>query len=264
MGCFPAFKNMKTLKCEKSKSQNSSHNEHVSATTPQLQASRSLHSDPRSSKASMKSLNPINRVANNRTRALSAPSALASVEHEEQEMSRVLARLMKEPRSPIPQPLPLPSPQGSGPLKLRMAGGPVYASGSALVAAEQDGLETFQYEEQEWSKNRDRLMKKQPASSTLPLPLPTPQGGGTLKTTTGSSKSGTAIDSVRYFRYEEIAAACRNFSYDRCISECLSSTIYKASFFNDASSEKLKATVTRLHSSTQVLLSLLHYSHMYI
>nr|WIL59855.1 nodulation protein [Melilotus officinalis] len=252
MGCFPAFKSMKK-KSEKSNSQNSSRSERVLTTTPQLQASRSLHSDPRSSKTIMKSLNPINRVTNTRTRALSAPSALdaakqealASIEHDEQEMSKVLPRLMKEPGSPIPQPLPLPYPQGSDPLNLRIASNPLYA-------LEQDALETFQYEEQEWSKKRDRSMKKHHSPGPLPLPLPSPQGRGPMKTTS-SSMSGIDIDSVRYFRYEDIAAACHNFSADRCMSECLSSTVYKASFFHDASSQKLKATVTRLHSMTQGL-----------
>ncbi|MCI10650.1 putative receptor-like protein kinase, partial [Trifolium medium] len=68
-----------------------------------------------------------------------------------------------------------------------------------------------------------------------------------------SSKSGKAIDSALYFRYDEIAAACHNFSIYRCMSECLSSTIYKASFDHEASSKKLKATVTCLHQSTQRL-----------
>jgi hypothetical protein len=68
-----------------------------------------------------------------------------------------------------------------------------------------------------------------------------------------SSKSGKAIDSVLYFQYEKIAAACHNFSIYRRMSEGLSSTIYKASFDHEATSKKLKATVTCLHQSTQVL-----------
>ncbi|CAI8600675.1 unnamed protein product [Vicia faba] len=260
MGCLTVIKNMKK-KYERSKSQIGSRNEKVSTAMPQLQASRSLHFNPQNPKSSVKSANPINRVTYNRTRALSAPSALeaaeqealASIEQEEQEMSKTLARLMKEPRvpSPVPSPLPLPlpSPRSRGPLKLRMTSDPFYASGSGIDTAEQDGFETFQYDAREWSKNRDRSMKKQHLARPLPLP---PKGRFPSKATS-SYKSGAVSDSVRFFLYEEIVAACHNFRSDRCLAECFSSTVYKASFFHEASCKKLKATVTRLHPSTQGL-----------
>ncbi|GAU30822.1 hypothetical protein TSUD_267420 [Trifolium subterraneum] len=260
MICFPVFKNLKK-KYVKSKSENSRLNEHLSTTMPQSEASRTLHSDPPILRTGMMSNNRINRVTNNRTKVSSAPSALhaaeqkalASIENEEQEMSDMPARIMKEPpHSPIPQPLPLPSPQGSSPLGLRMARSPLYSSGLALDAAEQDGLETFQYEEKEWSKYQDGLMKRKRPSSPKPLPLPPPQEISPMKAAS-CSKSGKAIDSVLYFRYEEIAAACHNFSIYRCMSECLYSIIYKASFDHEASSKKVKATVTCLHQSTQGL-----------
>ncbi|XP_061370755.1 probable serine/threonine-protein kinase PBL18 [Gastrolobium bilobum] len=212
MGCFTVLKSKKKKSDQIMYRKRVCHNEHVPTVLPEPQAhSRSLQSAPPSFRTRVKSIHPINKVNNNRTRALSAPSALdaaeqdalASVEYEEQEESKQRTGSMKEQRSPSPQPLPLPSPQGSGALKASSsfksgtASGPLYASG--------------------------------------PLPLP-------------------PIGLLRNFQYEEIAAACHNFSSDRCMSECLSSTIYKASFGDDASSsKKFEATVTRLHPSTQGL-----------
>ncbi|XP_004492555.1 probable serine/threonine-protein kinase PBL1 [Cicer arietinum] len=138
---------------------------------------------------------------------------------------------------------------------------------STLDAADQDALASIEYEEQEESKYRGGSMKEQRSSSPQPLPLPSPQGGSALKAI-GSFKLGTAsgplhasgplplppTGSLRNFPYEEIAAACYNFSSDRCMSECLSSTIYKAYFGDDpSSSKKFEATVTRLHPSPQGL-----------
>nr|XP_027186451.1 probable serine/threonine-protein kinase PBL1 [Cicer arietinum] len=230
MGCFNALKYMKK-KGEKCNTQHISHSEHASTALPQLETQNySMHT-------SMKSIqHNMGVIHSTRTRALSTRTALddaaaqetlASIELEEKERSKSQARLSKELHSPSPQPLPLPFPQG-------------------------DAFDLFHYEEQVWSKTRDRLMKKQRSSSSQPLPLPSPIGRSSLKAS-GSIKSGKTIDSIRYFPYEEIAAACLNFSSDRCISECLSSTIYKASFGIDSSSKKLKATVTCLQPSTRGL-----------
>ncbi|MED6110006.1 hypothetical protein PIB30_038905 [Stylosanthes scabra] len=139
---------------------------------------------------------------------------------------------------------------------------------STLDAAEQDALDSVEYEEQEESRHRGGSMKEQHLSSPQPLPLPSPKGGSSLKAM-GSFKSVTAnvppnssgplplppTGSLRNFQYDEIAAACHNFSSDRCMSECLSSKIYKASFGDDtsSSSKKFEATVTRLHPSNQGL-----------
>lgn len=145
---------------------------------------------------------------------------------------------------------------------------------STLDAAEQDDLASIEYEEQEELKLRAGSMKEQRLSSPQPLPLPSPRGAGVLKTV-GSFKLGTASGpihasgplplpptgngSLRNFPYDEVAAACLNFSSDRCMSECLSSTIYKASFGVEASSsKKYEATVTRLRPSSQVPFSVLH------
>jgi hypothetical protein len=146
---------------------------------------------------------------------------------------------------------------------------------SALDEAEQDALASIEYEGQEDSKYRTGSWKEQRTSSPQPLPLPSPKGGGTLKTV-GSFKSGAASSplyasgplplpptgSLRNFSYDELAAACLNFSSDRYMSESLSSTIYKASFGDDtstSSSKKFEATVTRLRPSPQVLFSVLQY-----
>jgi hypothetical protein len=146
---------------------------------------------------------------------------------------------------------------------------------SSLDDAEQDALATIEYEEQEGSKYRTGSWKEQRSPSPQPLPLPSPKGGGTLKTV-GSFKSGTASSplyasgplplpptgSLRNFSYDELAAACLNFSSDRYMSESLSSTMYKASFGDDtstSSSKKFEATVTRLRPSFQVLSSVLQY-----
>ncbi|KAJ7950112.1 Receptor-like protein kinase [Quillaja saponaria] len=138
---------------------------------------------------------------------------------------------------------------------------------STLDAAEEDALSSVEYEEREESKYRAGSLKEQHSPSPQPLPLPSPQNAGALKAT-GSFKSVTAsgppyasgplplppTGTLRNFLYEEIAAACHYFSSDRCMSEGLSSTYYKASFGDDASSsKKFEATITRLHPSTQGL-----------
>ncbi|KAF5471440.1 hypothetical protein F2P56_008229 [Juglans regia] len=212
MGCFTV------LKCKKKKSEltvyiaRAKPKDHSPAVLPEPPIqTRSLQSAPPSFRTRVKPIPPVNKVINNRTRALSAPSsldaaeqdALTSVEYDEQEELRYQNGSIKELRSPSPQPLPLPSPRNSaalkttGSLKSGTCSGPLYASG--------------------------------------PLPLP---------------RTGT----LRNFSYDEVAAACYNFSSDRCVSEGLSSVIYKASFGDDASSsKKFEANVTRLHPSTQGL-----------
>ncbi|OVA00034.1 Protein kinase domain [Macleaya cordata] len=137
---------------------------------------------------------------------------------------------------------------------------------SSLNMAEQDTLLSGEYDEQEESKSRGGLIKEHLGPSPQPLPLPAPQSAAMLKTG-GSFKAGNAngpilvapgplplppLAGLRNFSYEEIAAACHQFSPDRCMSECLSSVIYKASFGDDSSgSKKLEATVTRLLPSSQ-------------
>ncbi|KHN43731.1 Putative receptor-like protein kinase [Glycine soja] len=277
MGCFTVLKYKKKKINKIRYSTYVSHKEHAPTVLPEPQTHpHSLQSAPPSFRNRVKSIQPINQVTNNRTRALSAPSALdvanqdtlTTVEFEEQEESRYHVGSLMEQRSSSPQPLPLPSRQGGGALnangsfKSGIASVSLYASGLAPEVTEQDALASVDYEEQEELRHRVGLMKEQRSSIPQPLPLPSPQGGsgGVLKAI-GSFKSGTAsapgplplppTGLIRNFTYEEIAAACHNFSSDRCMSERLSSTIYSASFGDDASSaKKFEATVTRLHSST--------------
>lgn len=181
---------------------------------PQMR-SRLLQSAPPSFRTRVKPSQPVKRLTNSRTRALSAPSsldaaeqdALSSVDYDEDEPTNQVgsASMKEQQRSPSPQPLPLPAPQNASVLKTMGSFKAVNGSGP-LVA------------------------------SSGPLPLP---------------RSGT----LRNFSYEEILSACNSFSSDRCMSEGLSSMIYKASFGDEvAGSKKLEATVTRLHPSPQVIL----------
>ncbi|WJX76860.1 hypothetical protein P8452_60234 [Trifolium repens] len=213
MGCFTVLKSKKKKSDSFAYVKRINHNDHAPSVLPEPQThTRSLQSAPPSFRTRVKPNQPVNKVTNNRTRALSAPST--------------------------------------------------------LDAADQDALTSIEYEEQEESKYRGGgSMKEQRSSSPQPLPLPSPQGCSSLKTI-GSFKMGTAsvplhasgplplppTGSLRNFPYEEVAAACHNFSSDRCMSECLSSTIYKAYFDDDPSSaKKFEATVTRLHPSPQGL-----------
>ncbi|BFG36586.1 hypothetical protein CerSpe_228600 [Prunus speciosa] len=224
MGCFTV------LKSKKKKSEQTiyvkcvpNHKEQTPATLPEPQVqTRTLQSAPPSFRNRVKPIQPVNsRATNNRTRALSAPST--------------------------------------------------------LDAADQEALSSVEYEEPEDSKYRSGTIKEQLSPIPQPLPLPSPQGAAALRTTgsfksvttsgplyasgplplppTGALPAGTLpTGTLRNFLYEEIASACHNFSSDRCMSEGLSSIIYKASFGDDSSSsKKFEATVTRLHPSTQGL-----------
>ncbi|XP_042504330.1 probable serine/threonine-protein kinase PBL11 [Macadamia integrifolia] len=135
---------------------------------------------------------------------------------------------------------------------------------SSLNVEEGDALSPFEYDEQEELKNRGGLPKEQRAPSPQPLPLPSPRstGSGLLKTM-GSFKSGNISGPLalsgplplpplvlRNFSYEEVASACQYFSPVQCMSEGLSSIIYRASFGEDSSgAKKLEATVVRLPST---------------
>ncbi|KAI3993662.1 hypothetical protein MKX01_002675 [Papaver californicum] len=208
MGCFPG------IKSKKKKSESIVHPKHIhpqeSIPTvlpePQKQ-SFSLQSAPPSFRDKVKTVQIINRLANNRTRALSAPSSINMPEQDtalptecEEQETKVRAGLIKDHLGP--QPLPLPAPQSG--VMLKTVGS--FKSGNASAPL-----------------------------LVPPGPLPLPRLVG-----------------VRNFSYDEIAAACHQFSPDRCMSECLSSVIYKASFGDDFSgSKKLEATVTRLLPSSQ-------------
>lgn len=139
---------------------------------------------------------------------------------------------------------------------------------STLDVAEQDALASLDYEEAEEPRYRTASTKEQRSPSPQPLPLPSPQVTAAPLRSMGSFKSVTASGplyaaeplplpptaTLRNFSYDEIASACLHFSSDRCMSEGLSSIIYRASFGDDVSSSKrFEATVTRLHPSAQGL-----------
>ncbi|KAG0468145.1 hypothetical protein HPP92_017473 [Vanilla planifolia] len=137
---------------------------------------------------------------------------------------------------------------------------------SSLIVTDHDVSSSTEFDEQEESKLRCEAAKEQRFSNPLPLPLPSPRGTSILKNL-GSFKSNNGGSPVlsprtlplpplgggglRNFTYEEIAAACQKFSADRCVSEGISSTVYKATFGDDSvGSKKLEATVIRLISSS--------------
>ncbi|XP_010253087.1 PREDICTED: probable serine/threonine-protein kinase NAK [Nelumbo nucifera] len=136
---------------------------------------------------------------------------------------------------------------------------------SSLNVAERDALSSIEYDEHEELKTRAGFTREHHAPSPQPLPLPSPQSTAVLKNM-GSFKAANAGSSIsasgplplpplgglRNFSYEEIAAACQQFSPERCMSGSLSSVIYKASFGEDSSgSKRVEATVTRLLPSNQ-------------
>ncbi|WCJ27840.1 Protein kinase superfamily protein [Euphorbia peplus] len=183
-----------------------------------------------------------------------------------------------------PSPTILPEPQiptrslQSAPPSFRTRVKPVQPDGSSRVtinraralsapesldAAEQDELAVIEYDEHDESRSRAGLARDHPSPQPLPLPTAALKPLGSMKFTNGSGplhasgplplppgvmNSGT----LRNYSYDEIISACHNFSTDRCVSEGLSSTIYRASFGDDtSSSKKFEASVTRLHLSSQ-------------
>jgi hypothetical protein len=136
---------------------------------------------------------------------------------------------------------------------------------SSLDAADQDALATAEYEEVEEEEEVSKSRKEQHlAISPQPLPLPSPalKNTSSFKNPSGPLYASgplplppTPSGALRNLPYDEIAAACNNFSSDRCMSEGLSSIIFKASFGDETTSgsKKFEASVTRLHPSTQAL-----------
>uniref|UniRef100_A0A2N9I2C4 Uncharacterized protein n=1 Tax=Fagus sylvatica TaxID=28930 RepID=A0A2N9I2C4_FAGSY len=119
MGCFTVLKSKKKKSEHNVYMKRANHKDHSPTVLPEPQPqTRSLQSAPPSFRTRVKPIPPANKITNNRTRALSAPStldaaeqdALSSVEYDEQEESKYRTGSIKEQRSPSPQPLPLPSP----------------------------------------------------------------------------------------------------------------------------------------------------------
>ncbi|XP_008788535.2 probable serine/threonine-protein kinase PBL1 [Phoenix dactylifera] len=140
---------------------------------------------------------------------------------------------------------------------------------SSLVVAYQDAFSSIELDDQEEFKGRGGSVKEQRFSNPLPLPLPSPQATSALKNRGSfklSNASGPILTSgplplppsggggLRNFSFEEISSACQQFSVDRCVSEGISSTVYKATFGDDTmGAKRIEATVTRLLPSSQGL-----------
>lgn len=161
MGCFTVLKSKKKKTEQIVYTKRPDPKEQMPTTLPEPQLpTRSLQSAPPSFRTRVKPIQQNNKVNNNRTRALSAPSsldaaeqdALASVEFEEQEESRSRILLAKEQRSSSPQPLPLPSPQNSfslrttGSFKAGNSSNQLFSSGP-LPLPPSGTLRNFSYEE---------------------------------------------------------------------------------------------------------------------
>ncbi|KAL3615794.1 hypothetical protein CASFOL_040088 [Castilleja foliolosa] len=232
MGCFTVLKSKKKKSDHAIFLKRVNPQEHSPAVLPEPQNhTRSLQSAPSSFKTRVKPIqsNQNGGVSSSRIRALSAPSSLdaaeqdvlSSTECEEQEEPRsrvgLIIKEFNNNNSPSPHPLPLPSPRSN--------------NNNALKA----------------TSSFKMMNSSGPLNMSGPLPLP-PTSHPSLTSTTAK---GTILLN---FSYEEIASACHNFSPERCMSEGLSSVIYRASFAEDASgSKKLEATVTRIHPCNQGL-----------
>nr|XP_043635832.1 probable serine/threonine-protein kinase PBL1 [Erigeron canadensis] len=227
MGCLTV------LKGKKKKSNPSVHVKRVNPQDPTpttlpepLTQTRALQSAPPSFRTGVKSVQSTHPAISSRMRALSAPStldaaeqdALSSAEHEEHEESKIRGGGGGVP--PVPHPLPLPAPHTTN---LKTMGSFKIGSGSGPLL---------------------------PLNNSGPLPLP--PVGAHLPPMVSSSlyTPGT----LKNFSFEDIAAACLNFSSETCVSEGLSSVMYRASFGEDTSNMKnLQATVTSLRPSSQGL-----------
>ncbi|XP_076959612.1 putative serine/threonine-protein kinase PBL11 [Bidens hawaiensis] len=216
MGCLTV------LKGKKKKSNPSIHVKRVNPQDPTpttlpepTTQTRALQSAPPSFRTRVKPVQPTQSTITSRMRALSAPSTLDAAEQD---------TLSTEYEgsgggggggggvSPVPQPLPLPAPHTAS---LKTLGSFKVGSGSRPLV-------------------------------NISGPLPLPPTGNHLPST--FPPSGT----LKNFSFEELAAACHNFSPQRCVSEGLSSVMYKASFGEDVN-KNLQATVTSLHPSSQGL-----------
>ncbi|XP_031497585.1 probable serine/threonine-protein kinase PBL1 [Nymphaea colorata] len=114
--------------------------------------------------------------------------------------------------------------------------------------------------EQEEGKLQKRAVGEKRAKPH-PLPLPSPQGSSGLKHMSSFNSNCSSdpvsvsgplplppLGGLRFFSFDEIVAACNNFSPDRCVADGLSTTTYRASFGDESCGSKaLEATVVCLH-----------------
>ncbi|OIW00905.1 hypothetical protein TanjilG_19846 [Lupinus angustifolius] len=243
MGCF-ILKSKKKRSDQVMQTNRVIGNNHVPAVLPEPQTHTQAQSASASFRTKFETFASIKQVTENRTHVLSAPSALdpaehnasVLVEHLEQEESKHHVGPMKEQRSSTPR---------------------------GVIS-----LASIEHKEREESRHLAGLTKEQSSPTPQPLPLPLPPWSSCALKGTSRINSGTLSGPqyasgflplpptglLRNFLYAEIAAACDNFSSDRCMMKCLSSVVYRASFHDDASSlKKFGATVNLLHTSTKGL-----------
>ncbi|KAL8232507.1 hypothetical protein R6Q57_002285 [Mikania cordata] len=213
MGCLTV------LKGKKKKSNTSIHVKRVNPQDPTpttlpepVTQTRALQSAPPSFRTRVKSLQPSHSAIASRMRALSAPSTLDAAEQDALSTAEYEGSGSGGSGMP-PAPQPLPLPAPHS-TNLKTMGSFKVGSGSG------------------------------PLNVSGPLPLP-PNGNHLAPT-------GNQLPPLKNFSFEEIAAACHNFSPQRCVSEGLSSVMYRASFGEDVS-KNLQATVTSLRPSSQSL-----------
>lgn len=149
---------------------------------------------------------------------------------------------------------------------------------SSLVLADQDTISPAGFYDQEESKSKAVIKDEHRYSNALPLPLPSPEDSGSVATLknwgsfkTSSNVSGPLVsvpldfsgplplpplsgNGLRNFSHEEVSVACQHFSTDRCMSEGISTTMYKATFGDElVATKKIEATVTRVLASSQTI-----------
>ncbi|KAL1804590.1 hypothetical protein ACET3Z_027658 [Daucus carota] len=227
MGCFSVSKDKKK-RSEPNSFASVNLQDHPPTAVPEPPAqTRTLQSAPPSFINRVKHVQPNNNITRTIARALSAPSSLNAAKHdtlstdyEKQKVMKSRFGSMKERQNLHPQPLPLPLPPNAAVLKN--------------------------------VRNLKVLNSSGPPNTACPLPLP-PALPLTLPSK--SPQSLPSIGVIRNFSFEELAAACNNFSPERFVSGDSSSMIYRASFGGDDSSgtRRFEATVTRLNPSNQGL-----------
>lgn len=214
MGCFTVLKSKKKKSEQTVYPKRANPKEHTPTVLPEPQIqTRSLQSAPPSFRTRVKPIQPVNKVTNNRTRALSAPSSLDAAEQDdlsvvedseqEQDELRYQSGSIKEQQFRSSQPLPLPSPQfasalkTTGSFKSGTSSGPLYATG--------------------------------------PLPLPPT---ATLK---NFSVEEIASACYNFSSDRSVSEGLSSVMYNASFGD------------DASSSKKFEATVTRLHPSTQGL-----------
>jgi hypothetical protein len=148
---------------------------------------------------------------------------------------------------------------------------------SSLVLADQYTISPASFYDQDDLKSKIAMKDEHRYSNALPLPLPSPEDSGSppalknwgsFKTTSNVSGPLVSVpldfsgplplppssgNGLRNFSYEEVSAACQHFSTDRCTSEGINMTMYKATFGDElVATKKIEATVTRVLTSSLV------------